>query len=72
MKETEITRTLPSSKPTYGSIRHGFIYQRVTHITLKSIANNAEIDIIWDKYQEKLEPLRAQLNKVLGTTREEW
>jgi adenine-specific DNA-methyltransferase len=72
LKETEITRTLPSSKPTYGNIRHGFIYQRVTHITLKSIANNAEIDIIWDKYQEKLEPLRAQLNKVLGTTREEW
>ena len=28
------------------------------HITLKSIANNAEIDVIWDKWQAKLEPLR--------------
>ena len=26
----------------------GFVYERVPHITLKSIANNAEIDVIWD------------------------
>ena len=25
---------------------------------LKSIANNAEIDVIWEKWQAKLEPLR--------------
>lgn len=42
------------------------------HITLKSIANNAEIDVIWDKFQETLEPLREQLNKALGRTWEEW
>jgi hypothetical protein len=34
-----------------GNIRHGFVYERVPHITLKSIANNAEIDVIWDKWQ---------------------
>ena len=28
------------------------------HITLKSIANNAEIDVIWEKWQATLEPLR--------------
>jgi adenine-specific DNA-methyltransferase len=39
---------------------------------LKSIANNAEIDVIWDGFQEKLEPLRHELNKVLGMTWEEW
>ena len=44
------------------------MYERVPHITLKSIANNAEIDVIWDKWQEKLEPLRADLNKALGRT----
>jgi hypothetical protein len=43
--------------PTHGDIRPGFVYERVPHITLKSIANNAEIDVIWDKYQAKLEPL---------------
>jgi hypothetical protein len=34
------------------NIRHGFVYERVPHITLKSIANNAEIDVIWDKWQK--------------------
>ncbi|MDA8259821.1 MAG: site-specific DNA-methyltransferase [Betaproteobacteria bacterium] len=65
-KEAEVTRTAPSTKPTYGNLRHGFVYQRVPHITLKSIANNAEIDVIWEKFQERLEPLREQINKALG------
>ncbi len=65
-KEAEVTRALPSTKPTQGNIRHGFVYERVPHITLKSIANNAEIDVIWEKFQEKLEPLRKHLNVALG------
>ncbi len=72
IKEAEVTRSAPSTKPTYGSIRHGFVYERVPHITLKSIANNAEIDVIWDKFQERLEPLREQLNKALGKKWQEW
>jgi len=52
----------------YGDIRQGFVYERVPHITLKSIANNAEIDVIWEKWQEKLEPVRKQLNESLGRT----
>ena len=71
-KEAELTRTAPSTAPTYGSIRHGFVCERVPHITLKSIANNAEIDVIWEKYQELLEPLRASLNAALAKTWEEW
>src|SRR5690606_15185944 len=46
--------------------------ERVPHITLKSIANNAEIDVIWEKWQEKLEPLREQLNAALKTNWQEW
>jgi len=72
IKEGEITRTAPSTAPTHGNIRHGFVYERVPHITLKSIANNAEIDVIWEKYQETLEPLRQKLNKALGKKWEEW
>jgi len=72
LKEAEITRTAPSEAPTYGNIRHGFVYERVPHITLKSIANNAEIDVIWDKFQEILEPLREKLNKALNRKWEEW
>ena len=71
-KEAEITRSVPSSQPTHGNIRHGFVYERVPHITLKSIANNAEIDVIWEKWQKTLEPLREQLNKALSRTWQEW
>ena len=71
-KEAEITRTAPSTQPVQGNIRHGFVYERVPHITLKSIANNAEIDVIWDKWQATLEPLRQQLNAALATNWQEW
>ena len=68
IKEAEVTRSAPSSQPVQGNIRHGFVYERVPHITLKSIANNAEIDVIWDKWQANLEPLREALNKAVGRT----
>jgi adenine-specific DNA-methyltransferase len=72
LKEAELTRTAPSSQPVHGNVRHGFVYDRVPHITLKSIANNAEIDVIWDKWQQILEPLREQLNAVLKKSWQEW
>src|SRR5215510_14269294 len=49
-KEAELSRRAHVDKPTYAKIRHGFVYERVPHITLKSIANNTEIDVIWDKW----------------------
>ena len=71
-KEAELQGKVPSNAPTHGNIRHGFVYERVPHITLKSIANNAEIDVIWEDSQARLEPLRAQLNAALGQQWEEW
>lgn len=71
-KEAEVTRSVPSATPTHGRIRQGFVYKRVPHITLKSIANNAEIDTIWEEYQAKLEPLREQLNGALHQSWQEW
>ena len=71
-KEAEVSRTAPKDTPTRGDIRLGFLYERVPHITLKSIANNAEIDVIWERYQAELEPLRAALNAALDTAWEEW
>jgi adenine-specific DNA-methyltransferase len=44
----------------------------VPHITLKSIANNAEIDVIWEQWQAKLEPLREKLNKAVKESWQEW
>ena len=71
-KEAEITQKVPTEDPTYGDIRQGFVYERVPHITLKSIANNAQIDGIWEDYQQVLESLRLQLNRALDQNWEEW
>ena len=72
IKEAARVRKVPSEASTYNDIRQGFVYERVPHVTLKSIANNAEIDVIWEKFQETLEPLRQELNATLGTSYEEW
>ena len=71
-KEAEIRRREMSEVPTGGDIRHGFVYRRVPHITLRDIANNAEIDAIYDSHQAILEPLRARFNAALGESWEEW
>ena len=71
-REGEITRTAPSTKPVHGDIRQGFVYERVPYVTLKSIANNAEIDVIWEEWQAKLEPLRAKLNAALKKHWQDW
>lgn len=49
-KAAEVTRSETSTNPVRGDIRQGFVYERVPHITLKSIANNSEIDVIWEKF----------------------
>ena len=71
-KESEIRRREITEAPTYGNLRQGFVYERVPHITLRDIANNAEIDVIWDSYQQSLESLREKLNVALGKAWEEW
>ncbi len=71
-KEAEVARTVQLPSPTFGNIRQGFVYERVPHITLRDIANNAEIDVIWDDFQRLMEPVRERLNDELGTDWEEW
>lgn len=72
IKEAELTRSAPSTTQASGNIRHGFVYERVPHITLKSIANNNEIDVIWARYSEKLDSIRGRVNADLNETWEEW
>ena len=72
LKEAELYSRASSDIPTYSNVRQGFVYERVPDITLRDIANNAEIDVIHEEYQEKLEPLREELNRALGTDWEEW
>lgn len=50
----------------------GFVYKTVPHITLKSIANNPEIDTIYEEHRPKVEAALAALNADAGTEYEEW
>ena len=70
--EAQLSRRDPSNMPTYGNVRQGFVYERVPHITLRAIANNAEIDVIHEEYRPKLEVICRALNSELDTTWEEW
>ena len=72
IKEAEVDDRAPAENPTRCDIRQGFVYERVPHITLKAIANNTEIDVIWERWQETLEPLREALNDSLDRPWEEW
>jgi adenine-specific DNA-methyltransferase len=71
-QEAKLTGRVPSEAPVKGDVRQGFVYERVPHITLKSIANNAEIDVIWEEYQPWLEEYRGILNGLLGKDWQEW
>jgi len=42
-KEADLSGQMPPLHPTTGDVRKGFVYKRVPHVTLKSIANNPDI-----------------------------
>ncbi len=71
-KEAEIAGLVPPPYETSGDVRKGFVYKRMPHVTLKSIANNEEIDAIHARWQAQMEPLRAELNAAVGEMWEEW
>ncbi len=48
-------------------LKGGFIYKTVPHVTLKSIANNAEIDAIYERLHPGIEKALAGLNAALKT-----
>lgn len=71
-KQAEVTGKLPNDAATFGDVRQGFVYERVPRINLKSIARNSEIDVIWDNWQKRLEPLRIELNQATANDWQEW
>jgi adenine-specific DNA-methyltransferase len=64
-KEAQLSRTIPKASATHGSIRQGFVYERVPHIMLRDIANNSEIDVLWERMQPAVEDAIAALNTAL-------
>jgi adenine-specific DNA-methyltransferase len=71
-EETTEFVTTDSATDSTNDLKRGFVYKRVPHVTLKSIANNEEIDTIHAKYQPRLEEIRAMINKEAGKEWEEW
>ncbi|MBH1432070.1 site-specific DNA-methyltransferase [Stenotrophomonas maltophilia] len=56
-------------KYPHEGLKAGFIYKTVPHVTLKSIANNPEIDEIWERMQPAIEAALGQLNAALADSR---
>jgi adenine-specific DNA-methyltransferase len=65
-KEQEVSGKPQPLAATHGDIRQGFVYERAPHVMLQTITNNAEIDVIYERWQTTLEPLRATLNATRG------
>lgn len=47
-------------------LKGGFIYKTVSHVTLKSIANNPDIDDIYERMHPAIESALSNLNKYLA------
>ena len=65
-KEAELTGIAPDEYPKGGDIKKGFIYKRVPRVTLKSIANNEEVDALDARWTAQMDPVRAKLNGAVG------
>ena len=68
IKEAALTQSVPSDTPVRDDIRQGFVYERVPHITLKSIANNLLIDDIWERYEPHVSRAMQAINSELAGT----
>ncbi len=71
-KEAEVTGRPRAEGPFGEDIRQGFVLERVPHVTLKSIANNAEIDVIHEKWQPAIEQALQAVNGACGKGWREW
>ena len=71
------TRLMSAQYPYYrledaDDIKHGFDYRTAQHVSLSGMANNTEIDDIHTEYAKKLDPLRVEMNRLIGQNWEEW
>ncbi len=72
LKAAETIGQSPAEGPFTNDIRQGFVLERVSHVTLKSIVTNAEIDIIHAKWQPILNDALVELNAALKQSWQEW
>jgi adenine-specific DNA-methyltransferase len=72
IKEAKISGEIVSKSLPSGNIKQGFVNARAPRITSSVIGNNHEIDVIWDRYQEILQPIRSELNDSVNMNWEDW
>lgn len=72
LKEAELTKSARSTRPVSNNVSYGFVCERAPHISIKSIANNKEINVIWEKWEKNVESLLSQINEALGKSFKEW
>ena len=70
-KEQSVSGNVQPDTPITNDVRFGFVYERAS-ITSGQIANNAEIDVIWEKAQPNLLSLLEELNVASGCDWQEW
>jgi adenine-specific DNA-methyltransferase len=68
LKEAELYGRAPSSLSTTNNINYGFLYERVPNISMKSIANNIELDEIVDKWRGLIDEKITEFEKTSGLT----
>ena len=71
------TRLMSAKYPYYhledaDDIKKGFAYKTAPYVSLSDMANNTEIDDIHAEYAQKLDPIRAEMNRLIGENWEEW
>ena len=71
------TRLMSAKYPYYrlenaNDIKQGFAYKTAPHVSLSDMANNTEINDIHAEYAGKLDPLRAEMKRLIGQNWEEW
>lgn len=71
-KEAELSSISVTSKSATNNIKYGFVYDRVPHVTLKSIANNLELDEINNKWEKVLKELLDDFNSSTKLNIEVW
>jgi adenine-specific DNA-methyltransferase len=65
-KEAELSGHPSREGPASGDVRQGFVCVRIPHISLRDIVNNAEIDVIEDRWSAQTQQLLAELNASAG------
>ncbi len=71
-KEAQLSNKIINEENITNSLRSGFVYKRAPYITLKSIANNKDIDFIYAKWKPILDAIKKDLNTELNSNLNDW